>query len=249
MGKIVAIGGGSIGYRGSPLNTIPLDREMIRLSGKKHPKLLLLPTASGDSPDYFKIVSTYFGERLGCAIDVLYLVKDPPSLKEIEKKVLSSDIVYVGGGNTLFLMKIWRKTGLDTILKKAYQKGVILAGVSAGAGCWFEYLNSDSRRTKENPQAPFIRVKGLGLAAAFMSPHYNESGRRTSVKTMAKRYNSLIIGLENCTALEIVDAQWRILSSKPGKTAFRCFWKAGKYVKERLEIGKWFALTELRQAW
>ncbi len=95
--KIVAIGGGEIGRPGTKIETKAIDREIIHLTGKKSPKLLFLPTASGDSEGYYEIVRNYFGKKLGCRVDVLYLIKEKLSKEQIERKILGSDIVYVGG--------------------------------------------------------------------------------------------------------------------------------------------------------
>ena len=139
MGKIVAIGGGEIGRSGYPVETTEIDQEIIRLSGKSKPRMLFIPTASSDSESYYNVVKNHFGTSLSCKVDVLYLLVNKPSRKEIEEKILSSDIIYVGGGNTLKMMKLWRKLGVDRLLKAAYDKGTVLCGLSAGAICWFEY--------------------------------------------------------------------------------------------------------------
>jgi Peptidase E len=73
-----------------------IDREIIRLSGKKHPKVLFIPTASGDSPLYYETFKKYYGEKMGFKTDVLYLLKTKPSLEQIKEKILNSDIVYIG---------------------------------------------------------------------------------------------------------------------------------------------------------
>lgn len=86
MKKIVAIGGGEIGRPGTKIETQKIDEEIIRLSGKKNPKLLFIPTASFDSEDYYKIIKKYFDKKLGCQTDVLYLIKERLTKKEIEKK-------------------------------------------------------------------------------------------------------------------------------------------------------------------
>ena len=104
---IVAIGGGEIRTRG----TAPIDREIIRLSGKKNPKLLFIPIASSDSERYWKHVKEYFGKFLKCKTDVLILIKERPSKKQIRKKILSADIIYVSGGNTLLMMRIGEGLG------------------------------------------------------------------------------------------------------------------------------------------
>src|SRR5271166_3117174 len=110
---IVAIGGGEIRARG----TAPIDREIIRLTRKKNPKLLFIPTASSDSERYWKHVQEYFGKFLKCKTDVLFLIKEQPSKQQIRQKILSADIIYVGGGNTLKMMRLWRRRGVDKLLK------------------------------------------------------------------------------------------------------------------------------------
>src|SRR3989344_5093693 len=134
--KIVAVGGGEIGRPGTSIETEKIDKETIKLSGKKHPKLLFIPTASSDSEGYVEVVKKYFGKRLGCKVDVLRLLKSKPNRREIRKKILGTDIVYVGGGITLKMMAVWRKLGVDSILEVAVRKGIVLSGVSAGAVCW-----------------------------------------------------------------------------------------------------------------
>ena len=84
MGKIVAIGGGEIGRQGYPVETTVIDRETVRLTGKKKPKLLFLPTASSDSDGYVKVVKKHFGKRLGCEVEALYLIKPKISNSETE---------------------------------------------------------------------------------------------------------------------------------------------------------------------
>jgi dipeptidase E len=156
---IVAIGGGLIRTRG----TAAIDREIIRLSGKKNPKLLFIPTASSDSGVYWKRVQKYFGNFLKCKTDVLFLIKDQPTKEKIKRKILSAAIIYVGGGNTLFMMRVWRRLGVDKVLKAAYEKGTVLCGVSAGSICWFDSGHSDSMSFYNPRKWKYINVRGTGL--------------------------------------------------------------------------------------
>lgn len=105
--KIVAIGGGEIGrfinakYPGEgrySIETFSIDEEVVKLSEKKHPRLLFLPTAANDDEEYCKVIRNYYGLGLGCNIDVLRLVNEPPFREEMERKILGADIIYVGGG-------------------------------------------------------------------------------------------------------------------------------------------------------
>jgi dipeptidase E len=117
---------------------------MIRLSNEKNPKLLFIPTASSDSEKYWKHVQEYFGTYLKCKTDVLFLIEERLSNEQIPGKILSADIIYFGGGNTLLMMRLWRRLGVDKLLMSAYEYGTVLSGISAGSICWLDSGHSDS---------------------------------------------------------------------------------------------------------
>ncbi|KKQ04404.1 MAG: Peptidase E [Candidatus Moranbacteria bacterium GW2011_GWE2_36_40] len=233
MRKIIAIGGGEIGRTGVKNETLSIDREIIKLSGKSNPKLLFIPTASGDAAGYINSIENHFGKKLGCKVDSLELISKKYTKKELEDKVLKTDIIYVGGGNTLKMMKVWRKFGVDVLLEKAMKKGVVLSGLSAGSICWFRYGNSDSARFGKNKTASMIRVKGLDMIPALHCPHYDiEKGREESLKEMMKKNTGVAIAIDNCCAIEIIGDQYEILKSKKTANAYKIYWKGGKYFKE-----------------
>ena len=153
---IVAIGGGEIRTRG----TAPIDRETIRLAKKEIPNFLFIPTASSDSDRYCRHVHEYFGKFLKCKTDVLFLIKEQSSREQIQTKILSADIIYAGGGNTLLMMRVWRQLGVDTLLKAAYENGTVLTGISAGSICWFESGHSDSMSFYNPLEWKYINVRG-----------------------------------------------------------------------------------------
>lgn len=240
MSKIIAIGGGEIGRPGYPIETTAIDKEIICLSGKKNPKLLFLPTASNDSADYYDTIVKHFKQRLGCETSVLYLLKNAYTRKQLEKIILNVDIVYVGGGNTLKMMTAWRRLGVDKILHKAWKQGIVMAGLSAGSVCWFKYGNSDSRKFK-NKDADLIKVRGLDFINALHCPHYDtESDRKNSMKKMMKKTKGVAIALDNCCALEVVDDQYRIVSSRKNANAYKTYWKDNLYFEELIKKEKKF---------
>jgi len=244
MGKIVAIGGGEIGRPGYPVETTKIDKEIIRLSGKKRPRLLFIPTASDDAEGYVKSVEKHFGRRLGCKVDALLLVKTQPSKKEIRDKIFGADIIYVGGGNALKMMNRWRQLGVDKLLKQACRKNIVLAGLSAGAICWFRHGLSDSRKFK-NKTADFIRVSGLGLINVLCCPHFGaETGRAKSLRALLEK-GGIGIALGNCAAIQIDDSLFRIINSKTKSKAFKFFWQNGKYHKQIIAVGELLPLKEL----
>ncbi len=235
MKKVVAIGGGEIGRKGYQIETKKIDEEIIKLSSKTSPTILFIPTASKDSKGYISDFEKYFGKKLGCITDVLLLNKN--TTKEyIRKKIFSSDIIYVGGGNTLRMMTTWRKLGVDKILKEAYEKEIVIAGLSAGAICWFNYGHSDSKRfVSKNVSWNFIKVRGLGWFNFTFCPHYHFEKREKDFETMINRDNGIGLAFDNKTAIEIIDDKFRILKSNKKAKAYRLFKKNGKVITEELK--------------
>jgi dipeptidase E len=246
MGKIVAIGGGHIGALGNPIETTQIDLEIITLTGKRSPRALLIPTASGDSDSYSDAFRQHYGERLGCSTDILSLIRTKPTRSEIEDKILGSDLVYVGGGNTLRMMRLWRRLGVDDVLRDAFDRGIVLSGISAGAICWFRFGSSDSRKYA-NPDASLIRVHGMDIFGGVLCPHYDtELDRRPKLHEMMSKISGVAIALDNCCALEIVEDQQRLLRSKDTAHGYRVYRKHGRVVEEELPCdGDYRALISL----
>jgi dipeptidase E len=239
---IVAIGGGNVRTRG----TAAIDREIIRLSGKKHPKLLFIPTASSDAERYWTNVQKYFGGFLKCRTDVLFLLRKRLSKAQIRRKVLSADIVYVGGGNTLMMMRVWRRLGVDRILKQAYEKGIVLSGMSAGSICWFESGHSDSLSFYHPRKWEFINVKGLGLIKGLHCPHYNSMTlgvpRRRHFRDMIRKTGGTGIAIENNCAMEFINGRfYKVLVSKSYARAYLVCKRDGEVVSEQIRRQKGLA--------
>lgn len=136
------------------------------------------------------------------------------------------------------MMRVWRKLEVDKILLKAYEKGIVLSGLSAGAICWFIFGNSDSRKF-DNPKANLIRVRGLGIVRALFCPHYDvERERKADLKKMMRRNSGIAIAVENCCAIEIIDDKYKVLSSKNSANAYKVYWKNNKFHEEIIEKEK-----------
>lgn len=241
MGKIVAIGGGGDLPR--------IGREILRLAKKKRPKALLIPTATYDRSDVYDTFQERFGVDYRCSTDVLYLLKDPPSLRKIREQILTSDIIYVSGGNSLKMMRRWRKLGVDRILKKAYREQKVLCGASAGAICWAAHGHSDSMSFYHPENWDYVRVKALGLFPLLLCPHLDGENRGKSFCEMVARHGDVGIGLDNFAALEIVDDTFRILSDKPDAGGYKVYRVGKEVITETLDTGNRFKplslLTEL----
>jgi dipeptidase E len=245
MVKIIAIGGGENGRPGTKYETKQIDEEIIRLSGKKHPKVLFIPPPSQFQESYFQVMQKVF-VNLGCEISPLYLSNPKPNKKELEKTILGSDIIYVAGGDTIELFKAWKKYGIDKILKCAGKKDIILSGLSAGAICWFDYF--DNFDSKENENFKPKLIKGLGLIKGIAQVHYEtlEEFEKQTVLQLATEKKLPLYGLTNCSAIEIVDDKYRIITSNKQANTYRIYWKNGKYHEEIIYKKKTFSpLDEL----
>lgn len=235
MGKIIAIGGGENGRPGFEYETEAIDKEIIRLTGKENCNILFIPTASSDSDGYISCMRNIFEKKLNCNMTTLELTKNDYSEFDLREIILNTDAIYVGGGNTQKMIAIWEEKGVDKILHEAYNKGIVLSGLSAGSICWFKYGNSDSLKF-EDGSTELIKVKGLNLINALHCPHYNkEMNRKESLKEMMKITDTVAIALDNCTALEIVDDEYRIISSDSLARAYKTYWKDGIYHEEVIE--------------
>ena len=137
VGKIIAIGGGGFGR--NPNQPI-IEKYIVEQSSVKKPKICFIPTASAEDKAYTVNFYTAFN-KLSCAPTHINFFQRTPSLRSIINK---QDIIYIGGGNTKSMLAVWREWKLDQLLLKAYNRGAILCGVSAGAICWFEKGVTDS---------------------------------------------------------------------------------------------------------
>ena len=163
--QIIAIGGGGFGR--SPGEGV-IEKYILDQSNKERPNICFIPTATGDNEAYkVNYYSTF--SKLNCSPVHLDFFKRTPDLEELIKQ---QDVIFVGGGNTKSMLAVWKDWGLDLILKKAYERGVIMCGVSAGAICWFEEGVTDSWSEE-------LKVMDcLGFVKGVCCPHYDEEPQR-----------------------------------------------------------------------
>ena len=163
--QIIAIGGGGFGR--SPGEGL-IEKYILDQSEKDVPNICFIPTATGDNEAYkVNYYSTF--SKLDCCPSHLDFFKRTPDLKEL---ILKQDIIFVGGGNTKSMLAVWKDWGLDLLLKEAYEKGVIMSGVSAGAICWFDQGVTDS-------WAEDLKIMDcLGFIEGACCPHYDEEPQR-----------------------------------------------------------------------
>lgn len=164
--RIVAFGGASL----EPGSTDgPLHQYLLDLTGESRPRVCFLGTASGDNANYAAVFYAWFARRA----EATHLGLFDRRIDDIRGLLLDQDIVYVGGGNTANMLAIWRTHGVDSALEAAWKSGVILAGPSAGAVCWFEGGTTDSF----GPDIGGLR-DGLRFLRGSFCPHYDSESLR-----------------------------------------------------------------------
>ncbi|QAS52541.1 peptidase E [Halobacillus litoralis] len=211
MKQIIAMGGG--GFSMEPENLL-LDEYVLAQVGKTNPKICFLPTASGDAQGYIERFYSFFGKK-SCEPTHLSLFS-PPS-EDLRKLLLSQDIIYVGGGSTKNMLILWRAWGIDEILKEALDKGVLLAGLSAGAICWFEEGLTDSYGDHLEPLA------GLGFLSGSCCPHYDGEKERRPSYTGYVEEGAILpgYGLYDGVAVHFVDGKpMKVVSSREASKGF-----------------------------
>jgi dipeptidase E len=224
--SIFAMGGG--GFTMEPANPL-LDDYVLSLAAAKQPRILFLPTASGDTTAQINAFKGRFGGRT-CVAESLSLFRLRDAGRPLEEMVLEQDILYVGGGSMRNLLAIWRAHGLDKLLVEAWERGIVLAGLSAGAMCWFHWGVTRS----SGPPEP---IAGLGLLEGSLSVHADGEPERLPVWLNLVRDGVIPGGwaLDDGVGMLFRGHQLeRIVSSRPGAEAQRVDAIAGEVVRRRI---------------
>jgi len=224
---IIAIGGGSLKKK----ETFAIDKYIVKLTGKRSPRALFIPTASIDPEDYCEVFDHIYGDLLRCRTDHLLLYRKPSDRAAAARKIKTADLIYVGGGNTLRMMKLWRRLGIDKLLINAWQQGTVLAGLSAGAICWHEWGHSDSRAYSGKKVWDYIKVRSLGIRPGLYCPHLDSEKRNASFRKMVVRDKIIGIACDNFAAIHYDDSDATCITSRR-KARVHIY----KYVKGKITI-------------
>ena len=212
MGHIIAMGGG--GFSMEPENPA-LDRYILAQTGKATPRVCFLAQASGESLDYTVRFYRAFS-ALGCQPTHLSLYACP--VGDLAGLIAAQDVIYVGGGNTKSMLAVWREWGLPELLHAAHARGAVLAGLSAGANCWFEQNITDS-------VVPELSVlPGLGFLSGSFCPHSGGEEQRRPAYHRFLAAGAIQPGYaaDDGVGFHFVDgALQRIVSSRPNGRGYR----------------------------
>ena len=211
---MIAVGGGML----MPRDGIPLHvTNALKLAARPSPKLCVINTATGDDPAGI----LRFYERVdGTDAKVTHLALFPmPNVADPEDLLMSQDVIFVGGGSVANMMAVWRVHGIDEILPKAWQAGIILAGSSAGGICWFEGGTTDSFGARLRPF-----TEGLGMLPGSFCPHYNSEAERRPLYHKLVADGTLPGGLacdDGAAAHYVDDTLAELVTDYPGASAYR----------------------------
>ena len=228
MKRIVAIGGEL-----RDKTTLKIDEYIAALAkehaGEKRANALFIPTASHDFMPYYNSFHKVYTGTFDIKTDVALTVFKESDMERLREKFLKADAIYVGGGDTVFMIEHWKKTGLLPLLEDAYERGVVLAGLSAGAICWFSDIYTDSLKAEDGTR--YAMFKGLNWIKGIISPHY---GQRMLDFDKIVCYNyQCAYGIEDNAALLIENGEI-VGSISAGGKAYRIVNKKG--VLEKCEL-------------
>ncbi|WP_092105160.1 Type 1 glutamine amidotransferase-like domain-containing protein [Pontibacter chinhatensis] len=205
---------------------------LISLTGKENPKICFLPTPMGDSDAY---INKWFEIAKELPLQPFVqkvFISSAEQKTPFEETLLQMDAILVTGGNTLNAVALWKAHGIDVILRKAWEKGVVLSGPSAGAICWFEEGLSDSRPVN------YTAVKGLGFLKGSNCPHYHTEAERRPLYLKMIEEGKLLPGYacDETAGLYFEGTQLkRVVAQNKADKAYKITKSRGKVVETALE--------------
>lgn len=192
-----------------------LERYILDACGKERPRVCFVPTASGED---LAVVGRFFETyaRFGIELEVLRFFRRTP--EDLREYLFGFDVVHVGGGNTRSMLAVWKHWGFDTIVREAWERGIVLCGSSAGSICWFEQGVTDSLAGALRP------MPCLGLLPGSHCPHYDgEPERRPAYRRLvASGEIAPGIACDDGAAVHFTGREpLRAVASRPAARAYR----------------------------
>ena len=225
---IVAMGGG--GFSMEPRDPRLDDFVLSLARRKRRPRVCFVGTASGDNDYYLRRFFEAFPPSRAAATHLAFFERTVADLKSF---VMNQDVIYVGGGSSANLLAVWRLHGLDRALRAAWNAGVVMAGISAGAICWFEDGITDSFGM------PYRALNdGLGFVRGACCPHYDgEKERAPILKRLIKRGFPTTLALDDGAAAHFVGTRLvEVVSSRPKARAMRIALSDDAIVEKALPV-------------
>ena len=226
---IIAIGGGEIKNK----ETLGIDEYIAtrakERAGDRRACGLFIPTASHDFMPYYNSFHKTYTGVFDIKTDVILSVFKELDMEKTREKFLKADFLYVGGGDTVFMIDHWRKSGILSLIEDAYDRGVIICGLSAGAICWFKTMYTDSAVNETGEK--YALFPGLNWIEGAISPHYNQ--RIVDFDKILCYNNLCAYGIEDKSALEFSDGKL-VKSISCGGNAYYITAENGQLTKKTL---------------
>jgi len=209
---------------GNPL----LDDYVLGLTGAERPRVCFLPSASGDADHYIVRFYRAFGADR-CQPSHISLFRREQGPADLRTHLLAQDLIYVGGGSVISLLGFWRAHGIDLILREAWERGVILCGLSAGSLCWFAEAVTGFHGAPR-------RVEGLGLLPFSNCVHYErDSSRRRAYQDFLRAGMCAGYAAEDGAALHFTGTELsRVVASRPEARGYRLDAVGARVVEMRI---------------
>lgn len=226
--NLICIGGGELKSK----STLGIDAYCATLAYRHalehRPTAIFIGSASHDSKPYFNTFRKTYTSVFDIKCDVILTVRGGETTSDrMKEKLDSADLIYIGGGDTVFMLEEWKRTGLDKLIKEAYLRGVPVCGLSAGAICWFRKMYTDSAIPGD-----YAVRDGLGTIKSLMTPHYNH---RPEFDDIVLSRGSTAYAVEDCAALHFAtEALKRVVSC--GGNAYFLDATSGVLVKRLLPV-------------
>ena len=230
MGRIIAISSGDL------TTTEAINRYAINMVSGNTKNVLFIGTASGDAEGYIETMQTVF-TGLGCdEVRVLELTRKTYSEQELREMIFRADIIYVGGGDTIFMRNEWKKQGVDVLLREVYEKDTaVLMGISAGAMCWFDSGCTDSELAVIEPGMKFgLAEELLGIYPQIFCPHYEDRVEDFAELLKDKQMDAL--ALESNVAFIEENGMTYFVKAAEDAKAYEFRYENGGYVKRELDV-------------
>ncbi len=230
---LIAMGGG--GFSQEPDN-LKLDEFIVQLArdarSTNRPRVRFVSTAAGDSPEYIERFYKAF-RTLDCEPSHLALFRPDQWDEELRDMILDADVLYFSGGSTRNALALWREWDVLEDFRRAYQRGTVIAGLSAGAVAWFEQAHSDSVGRQ-----PAV-LEGLGWLPGSFTPHYsNEANRRESLHNFIKdgRIKPGYAADDGAALYFVNESLERVVTSRDDAKAYRINLHEGEAREEVVQL-------------
>ena len=230
MKRLIAIGGGSLKDK----TTLEIDRYIAdkakKHAGDKRANALFIGTASHDSMPYFNSFRKTYTSVFDIKAEVGLMVYGEMSIDKIASKIEMADVIYIGGGDTVYMLSKWAELGVDKLLIDAYNNGKIICGLSAGAICWFTNMYTDFEIMR-GESSEYVLKDGIGVLKGAMCPHFNERESDFTIALTSGLIESAYC-IENNCAIEFINGEFSKVISAGGKAYMMSKTQSGIEKKE-----------------